>query len=137
VRLVARQQIGDFHRQNATLEGVGRPELEPGTNPESFRGCSVKWWIATLKLRVADSFFVLERARVYVLRPLMRVPSPRQFDLASESMRRLIAATLMLCDSGFKVVGRPDVIPSSAVQDVNPSHTRAWAGRDSNPEPTP
>jgi hypothetical protein len=74
MRLVARQQIGDFHRQDATLEGVGRPGLEPGNNPESLRGCSVNWWTATLTLRVADSFFVLELARVYVLRPLMGVP---------------------------------------------------------------
>jgi hypothetical protein len=42
----------------------------------------------------------------------------------------------MLPCSAFKVVGRTDVIPASAAQDVNPSHRRSWVGRDSNPEPT-
>jgi hypothetical protein len=37
-------------------------------------------------------------------------------------MRRVIAATLMLCGSAFKVVGRTDVVPPGAAQDVNPSH---------------
>jgi hypothetical protein len=68
--------LRDAHR--APLQKLGRPGLETGTNPEGFRDCFVNWRTARLKLRVADSFFVLESARGRVLRPLMRVPSPLQ-----------------------------------------------------------
>jgi hypothetical protein len=37
-------------------------------------------------------------------------------------MRRVIATALMLFDSAVKIIGRTDVIPASAAQDVNPSH---------------
>ena len=44
-------------KANSVFKGVGRPGLEPGTNPESFRGCSVNR-TARLRLRAVGSFFV-------------------------------------------------------------------------------
>jgi len=66
---------------------VGR-DPNPGTNPESFRGCSVKSRTARLKLRVADSSSVLDCARSCVLRPLMELPAPRQvqFGLQTDAL---------------------------------------------------
>src|SRR6266566_9989822 len=77
---------------------MGRPRLEPGTNPENFRGCSVKWRTARLKLRVVDSFFVLKSARFCVLRPLMGAPSPQQVQIGLR--------TDALCDC-CRVYARP------------------------------
>ena len=71
-------------------KSLGRPRLEPGTNPEGFRGCSVIWRIARLRPRVADSFFVLAFAQACVLRPSTGAPSPRQVPLRSR--------TDVLCD---------------------------------------
>src|SRR6266487_259481 len=85
ISLFAVQDVHPSHRNF-----LGRPGLEPGTNPESFRGYSVNWRSARLKLRVADSFFVLESARVCVPRPLTGVPSPRQV--------RFGLRTVSLCD---------------------------------------
>jgi len=69
------QSIGIVYPRHNQL---GRPGLEPGTNPENFRGCSVNLWTSTLRVRAADSFFVLEYVQLCVLRPSMAVPSPRQ-----------------------------------------------------------
>jgi hypothetical protein len=63
---------------------VGRPGLEPGTNPESFRGCS-KRQTSELRLPVADSSFALKSIRVYALRSLMAVALPRQVPPASRT----------------------------------------------------
>ena len=103
-------------------EGLGRPGLEPGTNFESFRGCSVNRWTATLRLRAADSFFVLEYARVCVLRPLMAVPSPRQV--------RLDLRTDALCDC-CRVYA-----PRFGVQDCR-LHRCSTAGRRARCKPKP
>jgi len=100
---------------------MGRRDSNPKPNPESFRGCSIKWRTARLKLRVADSFFVLESARFCVLRPLRELLRRNKFNLASETMRCVIAAAFMLGHSAFKIVGRTYVITPSAPQDVNAS----------------
>src|SRR6476646_2224979 len=73
------------HIEAATM---GWPGLEPGTNPEIFRGCSGKWRTARLELRVADSSSVLDCARSCVLRPLMELPAPRQvqFGLRTDAL---------------------------------------------------
>src|SRR6266403_1592456 len=64
---------------------MGRPGLEPGTNPENFRGCSIQWGTAGPKLPAANSFFVLRSVRVYVLRPLMGVALPQQVRRRSQT----------------------------------------------------
>jgi hypothetical protein len=46
---------------------MGRPGLEPGTNPESFRGCLIKWRIAGWKSQVVDSFSVLVGVQAHAL----------------------------------------------------------------------
>ena len=103
---------------------MGRRDSNPKPNPESFRGCSIKWRTARLKLRVADSFFVLESARFCVLRPLRELLRRNKFNLASETMRCVIAAAFMLGHSAFKIVGRTYVITPSAPQNVNASHRK-------------
>jgi hypothetical protein len=55
----------------------------------------------------------------------MAVPLPRQVRRGPRPERRVIAATLMLGDPAVQIVSGADVMPSSASQDVNPSHRKS------------
>ena len=103
---------------------MGRPGLDPGTNPESFRGCSLT---ADFKIEIASRgfFFCLRvcsslRASTidessFAITSSIRLPNRRVV---------VIATTLVLGHSPLKVFRRADVITAIATQNVYPGHKR-------------
>ncbi|MEY2537550.1 MAG: hypothetical protein QOG67_1290 [Verrucomicrobiota bacterium] len=103
---------------------MGRPGLEPGTNPESFRGCSVpgvapRFQRKNCQARILFTFeLAFKDARFCHGRKLL---CRREFYLLSKPPRCMIAAAHVLGNPAVKVIGGTNIISTFALQDVNPS----------------
>ena len=108
-------------------EMMDRPGLEPGTNPESFRGCSLFSRLLCFiqcENRQLWVLFALELAfkcaRFAHRRHLFR---RRKREVSAETMRCVIASTPVLSNPPVEIFGGTDVVSATAAQNIDPRHT--------------
>src|SRR5437660_12750067 len=84
---------------------LGRPGLEPGTNPESVRGCSHNQSKNRNKNTAGCGFLLTFESDLELPRfgNRSQFPCCNDFEPTSEPIRRLIAAAIISSDSALKV----------------------------------
>ena len=111
--------------RNLSRKRVGRPGLEPGTNPESFRGCSysVRLFLIQCQNRQLRILFTFEcDFQGHALHSSTGVVSRRRERLLHQNGVLCDSSAPMLGDTALDVFSGADVIAPSTADNVNPSH---------------
>ena len=122
------------------MVALGRPGLEPGTDPESFRGCSIKSILRLQDERGEPRILFVFEGNLQLARfgDRRQLSGRNELEMVAEPPSRMITAASMFFDTTVQILRRSDIMTARrTAQNVNPSHKLHWVGRDSNPEPTP
>src|SRR5947207_15984079 len=97
----------DTNKHESKATRMGRPGLEPGTNPESFRGCSHERNAKIASLGFFFFFNLVSSDRALVIEGnccAATSSTPR------EAAGSVIATPFVLAQAAIEIVRRPDVV---------------------------